>query len=194
MGVWCAFPRKKCPCKAPRIRQQILRIAPGKVSGDLVRGWRANRKISDQPVGQRVPRFASWKNDIRRVIRSVPMFQRLFLRKLLSHWLLAALLLQSLMPAIAGAHGTDSARWIEVCVSSGVKWVPMADDSGPVSSHSASDHCALCAATGAAPEFDARPYLAAFSTFPLPSPPDRTLIRTFTAFHQLSRAPPAGFQ
>jgi len=130
------------------------------------------------------------------MIRSEPMFDRLRPRKALSRWLLAALLLQCLMPAIASVRAADSARWIEVCVNSGVKWVKMADAADAAdarSAHSATDHCVLCAATGAAPEFDVRPYLSGFSTFALPSQPDRTLVRTFTAFHQHSRAPPTGF-
>ena len=125
------------------------------------------------------------------MIRSTPMFDRLRPRKALSRWLLAALLLQCLMPAIASVRAADSARWIEVCVNSGVKWVQMADTGHVESAHSAADHCVLCAATGAAPEFDVRPYLFGVSTFATPSRPGQVLVRTFTAFHQHSRAPPA---
>lgn len=125
------------------------------------------------------------------MIRSGPMFDRLRPRKALSRWLLAALLLQCLMPAIASVRAADSARWIEVCVSSGVKWVQMADAGHAESAHAAADHCVLCAATGAAPEFDVSPYLSGVSTFATPSQPDRTPVRSFTAFHQHSRAPPS---
>ena len=125
------------------------------------------------------------------MIRSATMFDRLRPRKVLSRWLLAALLLQCLMPAIASVRAADSARWIEICVSSGVKWVQMADAADAPSAHTAADHCVLCAATGAAPEFDVRPYLSGVSTFAAPSQPDRTPVPTFPAFHQHSRAPPS---
>ena len=125
------------------------------------------------------------------MVRSDPMFDRLRPRKALSRWLLAALLLQCLMPAIASVRAADSARWIEVCVNSGVKWVQMSEAADTPSAHSAADHCVLCAATGAAPEFDVRSYLSAVSSFAPPSQPDPTLVRTFTAFHQHSRAPPS---
>ena len=75
------------------------------------------------------------------MIKSRPMFSRLIPRKALSCWLVAALLLQSLMPAIAGVRSGDGKRWIEVCVTSGVKWVQMSDASEPQFSHTAA--CSL---------------------------------------------------
>ena len=120
-----------------------------------------------------------------------PMFHRLFSRKALSCWLLAALLLQSLMPAIASVRSGDGARWIEVCVSSGVKWVQMSDASETPSLHSAADHCVLCAATGATPEFDAGRYLSDAATASPSIPLDRTPVLTFFAFQRQSRAPPS---
>jgi len=67
------------------------------------------------------------------------MFPRFISRKALSCCLVAALLLQSLMPACAGVRSGDGTRWAEVCVSSGVKWVSMADAGEPQFSHAASD-------------------------------------------------------
>jgi hypothetical protein len=125
------------------------------------------------------------------MIKSRPMFSRLISRKALSYWLVAALLLQSLMPAIAGVRSGDGTRWIEVCVSSGVKWVPMSDAGEPQFSHAAADHCVLCAATGAAPEFDVRTYLSDLATDSLSFRRDRTPILTFSAFQRQSRAPPS---
>jgi hypothetical protein len=118
------------------------------------------------------------------------MFDRLFSRKALSRWLLTALLLQSLMPAIASLRPADGARWIEVCVSSGVKWVQIDDGSGTMASHSAADHCVLCAAAGATPEFDVRRYLSDVATDGPSFRWDRLPILTFSAFQQQSRAPP----
>ncbi len=119
------------------------------------------------------------------------MFFRLISRKALSYWLVAALLLQSLMPAIAGVRSGDGTRWTEVCVSSGVKWVPMSDTGELQFSHAAADHCVLCAATGAAPEFDVGPYLSDSATDSLSLRRDRTPILAFSAFQRQSRAPPS---
>jgi len=124
------------------------------------------------------------------MIRSGPMFSRLISRKTLSCWLVAALLLQSLMPAIAGVRSSDGTRWTEVCVSSGVKWVQISDAGEPQFSHAAADHCVLCAATGAAPEFDVRAYLSDSATDSLSLRRDRAPVLTFSAFQRHSRAPP----
>lgn len=118
------------------------------------------------------------------------MLYRLNFRKALSRCLLLALVLQCLLPAIASVRAADSARWIEVCASSGVKWVQMADAGEAPSAHSAGDHCVLCSITGATPEFDVRRYLSKVSTFAVPALPDRTLVPRFSAFQRQSRAPP----
>ena len=133
---------------------------------------------------------ASWECVMVCMIKFRPMFSRLISRKTLSCWLVAALLLQWLMPAMAGVRSGDGTRWTEVCVSSGVKWVPMSDAGEPQFSHAAADHCVLCAATGAAPEFDVRAYLSDSATDSLSLRRDRTPVLTFSAFQQQSRAPP----
>jgi len=125
------------------------------------------------------------------MIKFRPMFSRLISRKALSCWLVAALLLQSLMPAMAGVRSGDGTRWTEVCVSSGVKWVQMSDANKPQFSHAAADHCVLCAATGAAPEFDVRVYLSDSATDRFSFRRDRTPLLTFSAFQRHSRAPPS---
>ena len=118
------------------------------------------------------------------------MFARLISRKALSCWLVAALLLQALMPAMAGVRTGDGTRWAEVCFSSGVKWVPISDASEPQVSHVAADHCVLCAATGAAPEFDVSAYLSDSATDCPSLRRDRTPLLTFSAFQRQPRAPP----
>ena len=113
-------------------------------------------------------------------------------RFLLASLLLAALLLQSLLPAFAALRSDAGSRWIEVCASSGIQWVKLAPadpDSAPTAASHA-DHCVLCAATGAVPDFDASIYLRtqALAVAALPR-----LISPVTAFpgHALrSRAPP----
>ena len=79
-------------------------------------------------------------------------------RRYLAGLLMLALLLQTLLPALGGAAADGSGRWIEVCASSGVKWVQLDHDS-TVQQHGAAEHCVLCAATGAVPEFDVQRYL-----------------------------------
>ncbi len=79
-------------------------------------------------------------------------------RQLFAGIVLFALLLQTLLPAIASAASSSGERWVEVCATSGVKWVKL-DESAGGAKHDAADHCALCAATGAVPEFDAARYL-----------------------------------
>jgi hypothetical protein len=81
-------------------------------------------------------------------------------RRLLASLLLLALMLQSLLPAIAGSLSGGSGRWIEVCASSGVKWVKL-DQQTAAGEHAGNGHCLLCAATGAAPDFDVHHYLQA---------------------------------
>jgi len=152
----------------------------------------------DRPwVKQDVPRrlagedLASWECIMVCMIKFRPMFSRLISRKTLSCWLVAALLLQWLMPAMAGVRSGDGTRWTEVCVSSGVKWVQMSDASQAQFSHVAADHCVLCAATGAARDFDVRAYLSDAATDSLSLRRGRTPVLSFSAFQRRSRAPPS---
>ena len=110
-------------------------------------------------------------------------------RRLLSSLLLVALLLQTMLPALGGASAEASNRWIEVCASSGVKWVQLNHDS-PKQQHTAADHCVLCAATGAVPEFDVQRYLPvlAANTYLVPKRVDA--FGAFPGHSQRSRAPP----
>ncbi len=112
-----------------------------------------------------------------------------FRRRYLSGMLLLALLLQTLLPALGGATAEASDRWIEVCASSGVKWVKL-DQGSSAQQHSAADHCVLCAATGVVPEFDVQRYLPVFAanTYLVPSRVDA--LGVFPGHAQRSRAPP----
>ena len=119
-------------------------------------------------------------------------FRRLH-RSLLSGLLLAALLLQSLLPAFAAVRAEQGSRWIEVCVSSGIQWVKLdagSQDPVPHAAGAHADHCVLCAATGPTPDFDATHYLptqtAGIAVLPtLPSP-----VTAFPGHALRSRAPP----
>jgi len=118
-----------------------------------------------------------------------PMMFRLIHRRYLAGLLLLALLLQTLLPALGGAAADASSRWIEVCASSGVKWVQI-DHDAPAQQHSASDHCVLCAATGAVPEFDVQRYLTALAATTYLVPKRVDAFGVFPGHSQRSRAPP----
>jgi hypothetical protein len=110
-------------------------------------------------------------------------------RRYLAGLLLLALLLQSLLPALGGAATEASNRWIEVCASSGVKWVKL-DQGSPAQQHSAADHCVLCAATGAVPQFDVQRYLTALAATTYLVPKRVDAFGVFPGHAQRSRAPP----
>ncbi len=111
-------------------------------------------------------------------------------RRLLAGILLFALMLQSLLPAVAGVLSSGSGRWIEVCANSGVKWVKL--DTQPAGAeHAADGHCLLCAATGAAPDFDAGRYLQTQAVDARPSLSSFVAPRVFPGHALRSRAPPS---
>jgi hypothetical protein len=111
-------------------------------------------------------------------------------RRYLAGLLMLALLLQTLLPALGGAAADGSGRWIEVCASSGVKWVQLDHDS-TVQQHGAAEHCVLCAATGAVPEFDVQRYLTALAANTYLVPKRVDAFGVFPGHTQRSRAPPA---
>lgn len=92
------------------------------------------------------------------MIKLLLMFLSRHIKLLLARLLLAAILLQAFLPAWAAMQKVGQADWMEVCVSSGIKWVKLTE-SGHAGAQSASNHCLYCAVTGAAPEFDASIYL-----------------------------------
>lgn len=115
-------------------------------------------------------------------------------RSLLSGLLLLALLLQSLLPAFAAVRPDQGSRWIEVCVSSGIQWVKVdsaSHDAAPQAASAHADHCVLCAATGAAPEFDATAYLPAQTAAIAALLPPIVPVTAFPGHALRSRAPPA---
>ena len=123
------------------------------------------------------------------MLHSAPMLIPIIRRRLIAFLLLAGLLLQSVLPALAGAAADTSARWVEVCAASGVKWIK--PDPGVASSHQASaDHCVLCLATGALPEFDVRAYLGGPVADATPVHPSLAIFPAYPGHDLRSRAPP----
>lgn len=126
-------------------------------------------------------------------VKYCPMFLRRFPRHLLASLLMAALLLQVLLPAIAGLQTGPGARWIEVCAGSGIKWVKSdlagADTPSDLPAGHA-DHCALCAVTGPVPEFDATRFLPASQFARLALPASVSPVTAYPGHDLRSRAPP----
>ncbi len=123
------------------------------------------------------------------MVTSPPMFLRSLHRQLFAGIVLFALLLQTMLPAIAGAASVSGGRWIEVCAASGVKWVKL-DHASAAGQQAAADHCALCAATGALPEFDAARYLKSAAVDVPAATPLAATFQTFPGHLLRSRAPP----
>jgi len=125
------------------------------------------------------------------VVKLFAMFSTRHLKFHIAKLLLAAMLLQSFLPAWAAMRTAGQSNWIEVCVSSGIKWVKLTE-SGHAESQSASDHCLFCAVTGAAPEFDVSVYLLdtlRYSEFAILSPFSVAMV--FPGHSLQSRAPPS---
>ncbi len=121
------------------------------------------------------------------------MFRRIVSRPLLAGLLMAALLMQSLLPAFAGLRSGEHARWIEVCVSSGIKWVQVDANAADPAVDTGAGHqgqCVLCAATGAAPEFDVTRYLSSQAAVAMLLPVADILVTAFPGHALRSRAPP----
>jgi hypothetical protein len=117
------------------------------------------------------------------------MWIRVFHRRLLAGMVLFALLLQTVLPVVAGATSYSSGQWIEVCAASGAKWIKLdPDTAGHSQAHS--DHCVFCAATGAAPEFDAALYLRVAATEVLLGANQQSYFSSNTDRLALARAPP----
>lgn len=111
-------------------------------------------------------------------------------RQLLAGIVLFALLLQTVLPAIAGVAPDAGNPWVKVCAASGAKWIKLHQDAS-AGQHVAADHCMLCAATGAVPEFDASPYLRAALAEARAAMPVAASFATFPGHILRSRAPPS---
>ena len=121
--------------------------------------------------------------------------------RLIARFLLAAVLLQAVAPALAASMLKSADRgdgWSEVCTVFGTKWVKQAD--GPGSSkddtkssqghHGSDGHCIFCAATEAVAVFDASRLLDDSASIATRAYADAIAARTFSGHSILSRAPP----
>ena len=113
--------------------------------------------------------------------------------RLIARILLAAILLQAAGPVLAADKQNAGLGWTEICSTSVSKWVEAADidKKSGANIHIGSDHCVFCGATGAANEFDASHYIAAFDASNQPVQGIQRDIASRYAGHAiLSRAPP----
>ena len=123
------------------------------------------------------------------MVTSATMNFRALHRQFFAGIVLFALLLQTVLPAIAGAASASGERWVEVCAASGVKWVKL-DDAASPGKHEAADHCVLCAATGPTPEFDAALFLRSSLADARTTTSIFTSYPTYPSHILRSRAPP----
>jgi hypothetical protein len=125
------------------------------------------------------------------VVKLFFMFSTRHLKLHIAKLLLAAMLLQAFLPAWASMRTAGQSNWIEICVSSGIKWVKLTEP-GHAGSQSASDHCLYCAATGAAPEFDVSVYLLDTLRYSESAAlPSCSVAMVFPGHSLQSRAPPS---
>lgn len=114
------------------------------------------------------------------------------LTRLISHCLIAVLLLQVALPSWAALGASNQSGWMEICASGGNQWVKLAQpDSAPEDHPLSHDHCLLCASTGATPGFDASPYLNPALRDEAICLQPQGAARWYAGHSILSRAPPA---
>jgi Protein of unknown function (DUF2946) len=121
--------------------------------------------------------------------------------RLIAKFLLAAVLLQAIAPALAASMTEPADRgdgWSEICTVLGTKWVKQSDSSSSTKdskksspSHYASDgHCIFCASTEALAVFDVSRLLDASACLATRTYADTLAARVFSGHSILSRAPP----
>ena len=126
------------------------------------------------------------------MIKLWTMFFRRSLRSRVSQYLIAVLLMQLALPSLAALGALGKAGWTEICATGGTQWVKLTPpDSAPADHPTAHDHCLLCAATGAIPDFDAHIFLNAEPRHPPIALLPLAVHRWYAGHAILSRAPPA---
>jgi hypothetical protein len=112
----------------------------------------------------------------------------------IAKFLLAAVLLQALVPAWASVNTkATSEPLLEVCTTVGTQWIKQSthhNDQSSLDHHSAHKHCVFCASTGAADTFDASKLLVNHFSSEVPSPFTSLVVQLFSGHSILSRAPP----
>ena len=134
---------------------------------------------------------------IQPVLYSTPMKLHTHSLRWIAHFLLAAVLLQALAPAWAGARGSADKPLLEICTAVGTQWIKQGEKSSAQSSnqsstdHSSSHkHCVFCASTAAVDPFDASNLLVNHASSDVVSPSAMLLVGIFSGHRIRSRAPP----
>ncbi len=114
----------------------------------------------------------------------------------IARYLLAAILLQAVGPALAAAKSNADGevnRWTEICTVLGTKWVKQSvdhDEKSSASKHLSDGHCLFCASTEAVNAFDVTRFLAEASSSTTIAETTTQTDHRFSGHSILSRAPP----
>jgi hypothetical protein len=115
-----------------------------------------------------------------------------FLR-LIAQFLLAAILLQALVPAWAGVKSSAGKPLLEICTAVGTQWIKQgaqAGDQPSIDHSSSSTHCVFCASTAAVDTFDASKLLVNHTSSDVLTESAMPLVGVFSGHSIRSRAPP----
>ncbi|MGB4347805.1 MAG: DUF2946 family protein [Burkholderiaceae bacterium] len=112
--------------------------------------------------------------------------------RLIAKVLFAAILLQTVAPAMAALQSKNGSPWTEICTASGSKWVTDSADAGDHFSgkKAAHDHCVFCNTTGAADQFDVHQFLPSQYSVKIQPRAVFSPVASYAGHSILSRAPP----
>jgi hypothetical protein len=111
----------------------------------------------------------------------------------IAQFLLAAVLLQALVPAWAGVKSSAGKPLLEICTAVGTQWIKQAAQASdqPSIDHSSSHkHCVFCASTAAVDTFDASKLLVNHTSSDVLTESALPLVGVFSGHSIRSRAPP----
>jgi hypothetical protein len=159
-------------------------------------GWLQCKGICDQTwVNYRYRCLMHYmpNSQVSLVLYSSPMKLHTAPLRWIAKFLLAAVLLQALAPAWAGANNTSTEPLLEICTTAGTQWIKQGiDNNDPpsIDHHAAHKHCVFCSSTGAADTFDASKLLVNHFSSEVPSRFTSLFVQLFSGHSILSRAPP----
>lgn len=112
--------------------------------------------------------------------------------RLIAKVLFAAILLQTVAPAMAAFQAKNGFHWTEICTASGSKWVTDSEHAGDhfPGKKAAHDHCVFCNTTGAADQFDIHQFLPPQYSAKLQPRAAFVSAASYAGHSILSRAPP----
>ena len=119
----------------------------------------------------------------------------------ITHFLLAAVLLQALVPVWAGGRGSADKTLLEVCTATATQWIKqgaqasdqttdLTTDQSSIDHSPSHKHCVFCASTAAVDPFDASNLLVNHTSSNIVSVSAVPLVGIFPGHRIRSRAPP----